>query len=459
MGVFDARDARTMSRDRLEPESLDEEVASARLLEEWHGLDPKERVERFHALMPDEAQDFFVSLDAVDQAALLLDEDLSPGERRLWMRLLAPDDASDVIAAAPTDDRERLLVLLDESTKREVLALLAYAEDAAGGLMSPRFARVRPDITVDEAIRYLRRQTDAHLETIYYLYVLDAHQHLLGVVSLREIMGAPGRARVRDLMKTEVISVRDDMDQESVARVFKREDLMAIPVVDAEGRMAGIVTADDVVDVVEEEATEDMQKIGGMEALDAPYLRTPLLQMIKKRAGWLSALFIGEMLTATAMGHFEDEISRAVVLALFVPLIISSGGNSGSQATTLVIRAMALGEVGLGDVLRVIRRELPSGLSLGLILGSIGFGRIALWQSLFHPYGEHWLLVAVTVAVSLVGVVLWGTMAGALLPFLLRALRFDPASASAPFVATLVVVSGLVIYFSVASIVLRGTLL
>jgi magnesium transporter len=445
-----------MSSDRPDPEPVPEPTPAEALLEAWPVLGRDERLALFRALPPDEAQGFFLSLGAADQSALILD--IPSGERRLWMRLLAPDDAADLLSAAPPEEREGLIALLDEATKTEVRALLAYAEDAAGGLMSPRFARVRPGATVDEAIRYLRMQTNA-LETIYYIYVLDAEQRLLGVVSLRQLMGAPGGARVRDLMKTEVVSVRDDMDQESVARVFAREDLMALPVVDDQGRMQGIVTADDLVDVVLEEATEDIQKIGGMEALDAPYLRTPLLKMVKKRAGWLSALFIGEMLTATAMGHFEDEIARAVVLALFVPLIISSGGNSGSQATTLVIRAMALGEVKLGDVLRVIRRELPSGLLLGAILGSIGLLRIILWQTLFHAYGRHFLLVGLTVALSLVGVVTWGTMAGALLPFLLRALGFDPASASAPFVATLVDVSGLIIYFSVAALILQGTLL
>jgi magnesium transporter len=244
-----------------------------------------------------------------------------------------------------------------------------------------------------------------------------------------------------------------------VGQLLARHDLVALPVVDAERRMKGIVTFDDIVDVVEEEATEDIQKIGGSEALDGPYMQVGLAQMIKKRAGWLAALFLGEMLTATAMSHYEQEISRAVVLAVFIPLIISSGGNSGSQATSIIIRALALSEVRLRDWLRVARRELVAGLSLGAILGSIGFIRILVWQGLFHSYGDHYLLVALTVAFSLVGVVLWGTLAGSSLPFLLRRLGFDPASASAPFVATLVDVTGLVIYFSVASLVLGGSLL
>ena len=430
---------------------------AAQLAEAWPDLDAEERAARFRELPREEAEDFFLELPTHDQAALLTS--LPAGERRLWARVLAPDDVADVLAEVSAEEREEILGLLDEPTRREGRALLAYAEAAAGGLMSPWFARVRPDATVDEAIRYLRRQANADLETIYYGYVLDAEQRLLGVVSLRHLMTAPGERQVQEIMQRDVIAVREDLDQESVAREFAQHDLLALPVVDAEGRMKGIVTADDIVDVVEEEATEDIQKLGGMEALDAPYLRTPLLQMVKKRAGWLAALFIGEMLTATAMGHYEAEIARAVVLALFVPLIISSGGNSGSQATTLVIRAMALGEVRALDLWRVIRRELASGLMLGAILGSIGFARILLWHWMFGMYGEHYLLVAATVGISLVGVVLWGTMAGALLPFLLRALGFDPASASAPFVATVVDVSGLILYFSVAQLVLKGALL
>jgi len=249
------------------------------------------------------------------------------------------------------------------------------------------------------------------------------------------------------------------MDQEQVSHLFQRNHFMALPVVDAEGRMKGIVTVDDVVDVVQEEATEDIQKIGGGAPLDAPYLQIALPHMIRKRVGWLSALFLGEMLTASAMAFFEKEIARAVVLALFIPLIISSGGNSGSQATTLVIRAMALGQVRLRDWWRVIRREFLAGLGLGAVLACIGFLRIVIWEHIFHSYGPHHIGVALTVAVSLLGVVLWGTLAGSMLPFILRRMGFDPASASAPFVATLVDVSGLVIYFSVASIILRHTLL
>jgi len=264
---------------------------------------------------------------------------------------------------------------------------------------------------------------------------------------------------VRDVMRKEFLAATEEMHQEEVAKLVSQRHLLALPVLDSEGRMKGIVTVDDIVDVVQEEASEDIQKIGGLEALDAPYLEIGFWEMVKKRAGWLAVLFLGEMLTATAMGRFEDEISRAVVLALFVPLIISSGGNSGSQATTLVIRAMAVREVRLRDWWRVVRREFSAGLVLGSVLAVIGFVRILVWQAIWHTYGENFMAIAFTVATSLVGVVLFGTIAGSMLPFLLRRAGLDPASASAPFVATLVDVTGLVIYFTVASIILRGTLL
>ena len=325
--------------------------------------------------------------------------------------------------------------------------------------MNPRFARVRPEMTADEAIGYLKRQSRRQVEIIYYAYVLDGAQLLEGVVSFRDLFRAQGDARVRDLMTTDLVTIDEETDQEEASRRLAKHDLLALPVLDAQGHMKGIVTFDDIADVVEEEATEDIQKLGGSEALDEPYLAIGFLKMLKKRAGWLSALFLGEMLTATAMSHYEREIARAVLLAIFVPLIISSGGNSGSQASTLVVRALALGEVRLRDWFRVIRREAAAGLSLGAILGSIGLARILLWQRLFHLYGTHYLLVGLTVALSLVGVVLWGTLAGSTLPFILRRLGFDPASASAPFVATVVDVTGLVIYFTVAYLVLRGTLL
>jgi magnesium transporter len=314
-------------------------------------------------------------------------------------------------------------------------------------------------MSIDEAVSYLRKLARQNLGTFSYAYVLDEQQRLLGAISLRELFASGGDRKVRDAMKTDLVTLQENVDQETVSRVFAETDLVAIPVVDGEGRMKGVVTVDDVVDVVQEEATEDIQKFGGMAALEAPYLATGFFDMVKKRGVVLAALFVGEMLTASAMSHFEDEIARAVVLALFVPLIISSGGNSGSQASTLVIRAMALGEVGLRDVFRVLRRELGAGLAMGGALGVIGFLRVVLWQQVWPTYGAHYVLVGLVVAVSLLGVVILGTVTGGLLPFLLRRIGLDPASSSAPFVATIVDVAGLVMYFSVASLVLAGTML
>jgi magnesium transporter len=423
----------------------------------WPILSVAERYESFRRLPWPVAEEFFLGLEAHDQVDIL--HDLPRSEQKLWMRLLAPDDAADVIQEASDEAREGLLALLGEPTREEVRALLVYAEDEAGGLMSPRFARVRPEMTRNEALNSLRQLVRNQIETPYYVYVLDRQQRLLGVVSFWELFTAAPDMRVGDLMQTDVVSVTEAQDQESVAAIIAQHDLLAVPVIDDAGRIKGIVTVDDIVDVVQEEATEDIQKLAGMEAFDLPYLQTGLVSMLKKRAGWLMILFIGEMLTAVAMGYYKVEIARAVILALFVPLIISSGGNSGSQAATLVIRALALDEVRARDWWRVFRRECVTGLGLGAILGLIGLGRIWLGQAIFHNYGEHALRLGLTVGGSLIGVVLWGTIAGSMLPLLLRKLGFDPATASTPFVATLVDVTGLIIYFSVASLVLRGTLL
>ena len=427
------------------------------LREVWNLLVPEDRIEAFHALPRHEAEDLFLELSARDQAELLLD--LPAPERRSWVRLIPPDDAADLIQEAGPEHREPLLQLLDDPTRKDVHALLAYAEDDAGGLMNPRYARVRPEMSADEALTYLRRQASEQTVSLPYAYVLDQDQRLRGVISYRELFLARPEQRVEDVMRTDLVTAPDSMDQEELSRLFSESRLIAIPILDSEGRMKGIVTVDDIVDVVREEATEDIQKIGGTAAFDEPYLRLSVKEMILKRAGWLSVLFLGESMTAATMGYFEQEIARAVVLALFVPLVISSGGNSGGQATTLVIRAMSLGEVRLKDWWYVMRREIFSGLGLGLILAVIGIARILIWQAIFHTYGEHHLRIAFTVAISLVGVVMWGTLVGSMLPFGLRRLGMDPASASAPFVATLVDVTGLIIYFSAARVILGGVLL
>jgi magnesium transporter len=371
---------------------------------------------------------------------------------------MAPDDRTLFLEELPAEATRQLLALLTPAERAVALTLLGYPEHSVGRLMTPHYVSAREHWTVREVLDYVRAHGQDS-ETLNVIYVVDDQGLLVDDVRIREFLLAPLDRRVADLMDRRFVALRATDDQETAVAVFRQYDRSALPVTDTAGMLIGIVTIDDVLDVAEATATREIQRIGGSEALDEPYISIAFGRMIQKRAGWLTALFLGEMLTATAMGAFEEEISKAVVLALFVPLIISSGGNSGSQAATLVIRALALGEVGVRDWWRVMRREILAGLALGAILGTIGFMRISLWSAFSDVYGPHWLLVAITVSVALVGVVLWGTLSGSLLPFLLKRLGFDPAASSAPFVATLVDVTGLVIYFSVALVVLRGTLL
>ncbi len=421
---------------------------------EWQSLDRDERVPAFRSLDPTMASDFFLGLESADRAALV--GELIPQERRVWIRLLPADEAADLIQDVDEELRISLLALLDRNMRAEVEALLIYREDVAGGKMNPRYARISPEMTGQQALAYLRLQASEHIPLISYIYVVAPDDRLVGIISFRELILTPPARPIREVMNTDVVTVPEDLDQEGLAQVIQRNNLLAVPVVDPEGRMKGVVSIDDVLDVVREEATEDIQKLGGLEALDTPYFQTDFRSMIRKRGGWLSILFVGEMFTATAMSFFEAEIEKAVILAIFVPLIISSGGNSGSQASTLVIRAMALGEVGVREWWRVARREIGIGLALGVLLATIGALRISTWQLAFGSYGDVFPRLAATVALSLVGVVAWGTLAGCSLPFILRRAGFDPASASAPFVATAVDVTGLVIYFSVARLILLG---
>lgn len=460
------KDLEPTSAEEISPESQEENIHTLEenpenqiinLATSWSALSKNERREKFNVLPRTEAEELFLSLNTHDQADLI--SEIGSLEKRSWIRLLAPDDVADLIQELGAECRDEILNLVDPQTRREVTALLAYAEDNAGGLMSSRYARLRPDMTVDEAISYLRIQAKTQIETIYYAYVLDGSQVLQGVVSFRELFAANPNKMVRDIMKDDVIKIPLNLDQEQIGRIFSQQNLMALPVIDDEGKMQGIVTFDDVATAIQEEATEDIQKLGAVETLDAPYLKISLLELIRKRAGWLGILFVGEMFTATAMGFFQSEIEKAVVLALFIPLIISSGGNSGSQATTLIIRAIALGEVRLKDWFRVLRREIVTGISLGFFLGLIGAVRIFLWPNREKDYGPHYFQIAITVALSIVGVVLWGSICGSMLPFILKKLNLDPATASAPAVATLVDVTGLIIYFTVASLVLQGIIL
>ncbi|MBA3459604.1 MAG: magnesium transporter, partial [Deltaproteobacteria bacterium] len=415
----------------------------------------EERADGLRVLPREDAEDYFIGLNPTDQAALL--QHYRPGQRRQWMRLLEPDDVADVIQTVPEVNRAMLLALLDVPTRKEVTALLAYAEDEAGGLMSTRYARLRPNMTAGEAISYLQRQARDQIETIYYSYVLDAEHRLLGVVSFRDLFAADPKKSVAELMEIDVVRVSDEMDQESVSRVFAEHDLTVVPVVDKDGKMKGIVTVDDIVDVVQEEATEDAQKFGGMEALEMPYLQSSRREMIMKRGRWLVLLLVGSMLTTTAMESFQGQIERVPILAVFIAMIVSTGGNSGSQASTLVIRAMALGEVRAADWWLIMRRELFIGFALGLVLFAVSMARVAIWGA-FGSYGEHYMMIALAVSTSVIGCTMCGTLAGAMLPFVLRKLGADPASASAPFVATLVDVSGILIYFGFANLILSGVL-
>ena len=374
------------------------------------------------------------------------------------LNAMAPDDRTAFLDELPAAATRQLLALLTPEQRSVARSLLGYPEKSIGRLMTPSYVAVRDDWTVRDVLDYIRTHGEDS-ETLNVIYVIDRQGRLIDDLRMRELLLAPLDRRVADIMDRRFVALKATDAQEAAVRVFRQYDRSALPVTDSAGILIGIVTVDDVLDVADAAATRDIHRIGGSEAFDEPYLRITFARMFQKRAGWLTALFIGEMMTATAMGAFEGEISRAVVLALFVPLVISSGGNSGSQASTLVIRALALDELRVADWWRVLRREILCGLSLGMVLGSIGLLRITLWSAFSGLYGPHWLLVGLTVAVALVGVVLWGTVAGALLPFLLRRLGFDPATASAPLVATLVDVTGLVIYFSVALVMLRGTLL
>jgi magnesium transporter len=438
-------------------EIQDPEFSLEDTINQWPSLNQEQRREKFLALNREQAEDVFLNLSSAYQSEIYIS--LIPEyQKRTWLRLLAPDDVVDLLQEFPEESRTQNLDLLDHTTRSEVFALLAYKEDEAGGLMNTRFARLRPEMTVEEAIKYLRAQSQGYLETIYYGYVLDRDQKLLGVVSLRQLFLSSQNKRISEIMQSDIVYVEQDTPQEEIAKLFTIQNLIAIPVVDNNMIMKGIVTVDDIVSVYQEEATEDIQKIGGTGPLEEPYLDANFLHLIRKRAGWLMILFISEMFTASAMAVYEKSIAKAVVLALFIPLVISSGGNSGSQATTLIIRALALGEVRLRDWWRVFLRELGSGLVLGLILGLVGYLRIMLWPGRDTLYGPESVMVAVTVALSLVGIVLWGTLVGSMLPFILKKFKLDPATASAPFVATLVDVTGIVIYFSMAQIFLQNLL-
>lgn len=422
----------------------------------------------------DEATYIFKVLDSEKTAEILLElEDdlrenilsrLSPKEIAEELDELETNDAADIIGELSKDRKAEVISeLQDVEHAKDIVDLLRYDEDTAGGIMHKELVKVNENWNVLTCIKEMRIQAK-DISQVHSIYVVDDENRLKGRLSLKDLLTSTARTPINDVYIRKLNYVNVDTEDVEVARIMDRYDLEAIPVIDELGRLVGRITIDDVIDVIKDEIekrdTEDIQKFGGLEALELPYVQTRLFEMVKKRATWLVVLFIGEMFTASAMGFFEGEIEKAVVLALFVPLIISSGGNSGSQAATLIIRAMALKELTLKDWWFVMKKEIASGFLLGSILGIVGFIRILIWQQTgLYQYGIHWIAVAMTVSISLVFIVLWGTLSGSMIPFLLKKLKLDPATSSAPFVATLVDVTGLVIYFSIASLLLKGKLL
>ena len=431
----------------IQPEEL------AELINESKHIDVRKV---FQVLEAEKAIKTFENLDFDIQMKLL--STFSVEQVSHTLNQISPDDRTALFEKLPQESLQKYLSLLSDEERKTANQLLQYPEDSIGRLMTPDFVSVKEDWTVQQVLDHIRKY-GKDSETLNVIYVTDTKGFLQDDIKVRDFLLAPLDKKVGELMTRQVVALYARDDQEKAIDIFKQTNRVALPVTDFNGLLLGIVTFDDMMDVIEEEDTEDIQKFGGTEALEEPYLKVSLREMVSKRAGWLIILFLGEMLTASAMGYFNNELNKAVVLALFVPLIISSGGNSGSQAATLIIRAMALGEVTLSNWWRVMRREFLSGLFLGTLLGIIGFIRIAAWTLFTDLYGPHWLLIAITVGLTLVGVVLWGTLSGSMLPMLLKKLGFDPAVSSAPFIATLVDVTGLILYFSIAFLILRGTLL
>ncbi len=432
------------------------ELLPADLADALSFLNPEARAIVFRVLPAALAADIFEYMEIDEQESLL--RSLGHTEVAGILNEMAPDDRTALLEELPGTVTRQLISLLTPEERRVATMLLGYREESIGRRMTPDYVNIREEWSVAEVIEHLRR-FGRDSETMNILYVVDAQGKLLDDIRLREVILSPAGKRVAELMDRNFTALNVNDDQEVAVETFHHYDRVALPVVDTRGILVGIVTVDDVLDVAAEETTEDIHKLGGMQALDDPYLDTGFLSVVRKRAVWLCVLFLGEMLTVSALARFEVHIQKAVVLTLFIPLIISSGGNSGSQATTLIIRALALGEVGIGDWWRIMRREVLAGLCLGALLGGLGFLRVALGARFLHQYGPHALLVALTVAIALIGVVLWGTLSGSMLPLLLRRIGLDPAVSSAPLVATQVDVTGLTIYFGIAILLLGKHLL
>ncbi|WP_185867058.1 magnesium transporter [Blattabacterium cuenoti] len=375
---------------------------------------------------------------------------------------LSVDDRVSFFKKIPKRILKDLIKYLNSEEKCKTLVSLGYPENSVGRLIIPYYLAVQKTWSVQEVLDYIRKEVK-NSDVIEIIYIVDQKGKLIDDIKIREFLLVDPNTKVYDLInsdKKNTATLNITNTEEEASKIFSLSNRVSLPVIDDKNFLLGIVTVDDILWVLNENYREDFQKIGGMEVLDQSYLNVPLYKLIKKRAGWLILLFIGEMLTTTVMQEFSSVIEKAVVLALFIPLVVSSGGNSGSQAASLIIQAMALGEVKIKDWWIVMRREIICGFFLGSILGLTGFIRVVAWHKInLFNYGTHWILVGFTVFLSLIGVVLWGTLSGSMLPFIIKKLRGDPASSSAPFVATLVDVVGLIIYFSMSYLLLHGTLL
>ena len=420
-------------------------------------LTPEEQTIAFLLLPGELESEVFTYFDNATQERIL--QSLGSNQIAALLETMPPDDRTRLFEDFPDNLIKNAVFLLGEEERRVALTLIGYPEDSVGRMMTPYYIQANPEWTVYQTLQRIKK-FGKKAETLDFVYVIDNQQRLVDDIKIGKLLMAEPEDTIESLMDSSFVCLSSTDTKEDAIITFEKYDRSALPVISQNGVLVGIVTADDILDTIEERDTEDIQKFGGLEALDLPYVETPIFTMIRKRAGWLIILFLSEMLTASAMGYFEEEIQKAVVLALFIPLIISSGGNSGSQAATLIIRAMALQEITLRNWWFVLRKEILSGLALGGVLGLIGFIRILVWQqSGIYDYGDHWLNVALAVSVSLVGIVLWGTLSGSMIPFILKRFRLDPATSSAPFVATLVDVTGLIIYFSIAAIFLSGKIM
>ncbi|WP_270088051.1 magnesium transporter [Sphingobacterium sp. SYP-B4668] len=429
----------------------------ADIAEQLSDLKGKELYTAFSSFPLELRLEIFSFFDSAVQYTLL--KQLSERELTELLNNLKPDLRNELFSKLPDQLIKYLINLLNEREKQMALELIGYKEDSIARLMTPMYVQVRLEYTVSEVFKHIKL-FGRKAETLNFVYVVDENNVLIDDLKIGQLLLADAESKISDLVDYNFAAIRASTPMEEAFEIFQKYDRSALPIITDSGVLVGIVTFDDVADRVEDRDTEDIHRFGGMDELDVAYTKTPLLRLVQKRAGWLVILFLSEMLTASAMSYYDGEIEKAIALALFVPLIISSGGNSGSQAASLIIRAMALGELKLRDWWYVMKREISSGIILGLILGSIGFVRILLWQQLgIYDYGEYWIYIGLSVSVSLVFIVLWGTLSGSFIPFVLRKLGMDPATASAPFVATLVDVSGLVIYFSIAAFFLSGKLL